>query len=170
MNSYNIKSQNIISAQCLNSNNVIRLCVSSLQVSYTGTKSYNNTFHDAGSQSVSGQMVLLTGLTPDTNYKIVVIATNTAGFRNSSDAVVGATLTGRKLWFSTSPTSSSSFICFPPFFPSSFISTAPPPINEPPKTGTQVGGSLTITLTVAHASNLGGQIRSEQTIVQLFVC
>ena len=41
-------------------------------------------------------MVLLTGLTPDTNYSIVVTATNTAGFRNSSDAVVGATPTGRK--------------------------------------------------------------------------
>ena len=41
-------------------------------------------------------MVLLTGLISDTNYSIVVIATNTAGFRNSSDAVVGTTLPGRK--------------------------------------------------------------------------
>ena len=65
-------------------------------MSYTGTKSYNNTFHDTGSQSVSERVVVLTGLTSDTDYSIVVIATNTAGFRNSSDAVVGTTQTGRK--------------------------------------------------------------------------
>ena len=65
-------------------------------MSYNGTKSYNNTFHDTGSQSVSERTAMLTGLTPDTNYKIVVIATNTAGFRNSSDTVVGTTLPGRK--------------------------------------------------------------------------
>ena len=46
---------------------------------------------------MSGQMVVLTALISDTDYSIVVIATNTAGFRNSSDAVVGTTLTGRKL-------------------------------------------------------------------------
>ena len=73
-----------------------KFCVSSLQVSYTGTKSYNSSFHDTGSWSVSGETAILTGLTPDTNYSIVVIATNTAGFRNSSDAVVGATLPGCK--------------------------------------------------------------------------
>ena len=76
---------------------------SSLQVSYTGTKSYNRTFRDTGSQSVSGQMVVLTNLTSDTNYSIVVTSTNTAGFRNSSDAVVGTTQTGRKLPPSTFP-------------------------------------------------------------------
>ena len=73
--------------------------ISSLQVSYTGTKSYNSTFRDTGSRSVSGQMVLLTGLISDTNYSIVVIATNTAGFRNSSDVVVGTTLPGKSQSF-----------------------------------------------------------------------
>ena len=73
-----------------------QLCAFFLQVSYNGTKSYNNTFRDTGSQSVSERTAMLTDLTPDTNYKIVVIATNTAGFRNISDAVVGTTLTGRK--------------------------------------------------------------------------
>ena len=76
-------------------------------MSYTGTKSYNSTFRDPGSRPVSGQEVVLTGLISDTNYSIVVIATNTAGFR-SSDPVFGITLTGRKLpphtlLFSTSP-------------------------------------------------------------------
>ena len=45
---------------------------------------------------MSGKTAMLTDLTPDTNYSIVVTATNTAGFRNSSDPVVGATLPGRK--------------------------------------------------------------------------
>ena len=68
-------------------------------MSYTGTKSYNSTFRDARSQSESGQEVVLTGLTPDTNYSIIVIAYNTAGFRNSSDAVVGTTLPGKSQSF-----------------------------------------------------------------------
>ena len=66
-------------------------------MSYTGTKSYNSTFRDARNLSESGQVVLLTGLISDTNYSIVVTATNTAGFRNSSDPEFGITLTGRKL-------------------------------------------------------------------------
>ena len=42
---------------------------------------------------------MLTGLTSDTNYKIVVTATNTAGFRNSSDAVFGTTLPSKSQSF-----------------------------------------------------------------------
>ena len=75
------------------------LCILPIQVSYTGTKSYNNTFHDTRSWSESGKTAMLTGLTPDTNYNIVVTATNTAGFRNSSDAVVGTTLPGKSQSF-----------------------------------------------------------------------
>ena len=68
---------------------------SSLQVMYDGTKSYDSTFSDTGSQSVSGQTVMLSGLTPRTDYSVVVTAINTAGFRRSSDPVVGTTLTGK---------------------------------------------------------------------------
>ena len=71
------------------------LCVSSLQVTYDGTKSYDSTFRDTGSQSVSGQMVMLSDLVPSTDYSVVVTAINTAGFRNSSDPVVGRTQTGK---------------------------------------------------------------------------
>ena len=62
---------------------------------YVGTKSYDNTFSDTGSRSVSGQMVMLSGLAPRTDYSVVVTAINTAGFRRSSDPVVGITLTGK---------------------------------------------------------------------------
>ena len=72
-------------------------------MSYTGTKSYNSTFRDTGSQSVSEQEIVLTGLISDTDYSIVVTSTNIAGFSNSSDAVLGTTLTGRKLPPSTFP-------------------------------------------------------------------
>ena len=61
---------------------------------YVGTKSYDSTFSDTGSRSVSGQMVMLSGLAPRTDYSVVVTAINTAGFRRSSDPVVGTTLTG----------------------------------------------------------------------------
>ena len=62
---------------------------------YVGTKSFDNTFSDTGSRSVSGQMVTLSGLAPRTDYSVVVTAINTAGFRRSSDPVVGTTLTGK---------------------------------------------------------------------------
>jgi len=71
------------------------VCVSSLQVTYDGTKSYDSTFRDTRSQSVSGQMVMLSDLVPSIDYRVIVTAINTAGFRNSSDLVVGTTLTGR---------------------------------------------------------------------------
>ena len=64
-------------------------------MTYDGTKSYDSTFRDTGSQSVSGQMVMLSDLVPSTDYSVVVTAINTAGFRNSSDPVVGTTQTGK---------------------------------------------------------------------------
>jgi len=62
---------------------------------YDGTKSYNSTFRDTRSQSVSGQMVALSDLVPSTDYRVTVTAINTAGYENSSDTVVGTTLTGK---------------------------------------------------------------------------
>jgi len=40
-------------------------------------------------------MVSLSDLIPSTNYSVVVMAINTARFRNSSDPVIGTTLTGK---------------------------------------------------------------------------
>ena len=183
INSHNINSQYQLSQYQLSQHQLTIstltiFCAFSLPVSYTGTKSYNSTFRNTGSQSVSGEEVVLTNFTSDTNYSIVVTSTNTAGFRKSSDTVVGTTLTGRKLPLPTFASSlpiyhtynitfpsSNLFILLPSSFPSSLTSTAPPSINEPPRTGTQVGGSLTFTLTIARASNLGGQIRSEQITI-----
>jgi len=64
-------------------------------VTYDGTKSYDSTFRDTRSQSVSGQMVTLSVLIPSTDYSVIVTAINTAGFRNNSDPVIGTTLTGK---------------------------------------------------------------------------
>ena len=155
-------------------------------MSYTGTKSYNSTFRDTGNQSESGQVVVLTGLTSDTNYSIVVIATNTAGFRNSSDPEFGITLTGRKLpphtlLSSTSPPLTLTlptvhlFTITPPhttclFYPLhicllliqiTFLPPpAPPPLpppDVPPTSPTTV--PRTYRLIITRGSNLGGQIR-----------
>jgi len=62
---------------------------------YDGTKSYDSTFRDTRSQSLSGQMVMLSDLVPSTDYRVIVTAINTAGFRKSSDPVIGTTLTGK---------------------------------------------------------------------------
>ena len=40
-------------------------------------------------------MVMLSDLVPSTDYRVIVTAINTAGFRKSSDPVIGTTLTGK---------------------------------------------------------------------------
>ena len=52
-------------------------------------------FRDTRNQSLSGQMVMLSDLIPSTDYRVIVTVINTAGYRNSSDPVIGTTLTGK---------------------------------------------------------------------------
>ena len=95
---------------------------------YDGTKSYGSTFRDTRSQSLSGQMVMLSDLVPSTDYRVIVTAINTAGFRKSSDPVIGTTLTG-KLHYPTpeaeasSPLTTIPQLLAPPALPPLYSST-----------------------------------------------
>jgi len=98
---------------------------------YDGTKSYVSTFRDTRSQSVSGQMVSLSNLIPSTNYSVVVTAINTAGFRNSSDPVIGTTLTG-KLQFTILPLRLKPLLHSPLHFPPSTLHPSTSHSSSPP--------------------------------------